>query len=148
MLRGPASVDVTATPEAPGYRFAVPGAQTADWLPGVYAYTIRATLGDDVHAVESGSITVLPDLASLPVGTETRTQNQRTLDAIDAVIEKRASQDQQRYVINNRELWRTPIADLLKLRALYVGLVSQDNAVARGGSRYGRSIRVRFTNPR
>ena len=148
MMRGPKTIDVAATSEGIGYRFAVPGAETAEWTPGVYAYTIRATLGGDVHAVESGSITVLADLASLPDGTDTRTQNQRTLDSINAVIEKRASQDQQRYVINGRELWRTPIADLLKLRALYVGLVSQDNNAARGGSRYGRSIRVRFTNPR
>ncbi len=147
-LRGPSSIDIIGSPQGSQHRLSATAVQTASWLPGKYIYVIRATMDDDVEEIEHGQINILADAFSLPDGTDIRTVNQRTLDNINAVIEKRASQDQQRYVINNRELWRTPISDLLKLRALYADLVRQETNVARGRSTYGRSVRVRFTCPR
>lgn len=147
MLRGPSTINLTSTPDGDAHDIAATATATAAWVPGVYAYSIRAVLGDEVYAVESGNITITPNMATLADGTETRSAARITLDNINAVIQKRASQDQQRYTINNRELWRTPIADLLKLRAQYVAIVAQENNAARGRSIYGRSIAVRFTNP-
>jgi hypothetical protein len=147
LLRGPASIDITGTPSGDSHILAASAAATAAWAPGAYAYTIRATLAGEVQAVETGVITIQPDTAKLAPGGEVRSHARITLDNIKAVIEKRASQDQQRYSINNRELWRTPIADLLKLRAVYAAKVAQENNAARGRSIYGRSVGVRFTTP-
>lgn len=144
MLRGPSTIDLTSTADGNAHVFSASAATTATWVPGTYVYSIRATLNDGVVSVESGNIIVNPDIASIADGTETRSQNRITLDNVNAVLQKKATQDQMRYTINNRELWRTPIADLLKLRALYAALVAQENATASGKSIYGRSVRVRF----
>lgn len=92
--------------------------------------------------VGSGQITIMPDLASAEAGYTAKTHAQRTLEAIEAVIEKRASMDQERYRINNRELYRTPIADLLKLRDLYRLEVAREQQAQRGCNPFGRKVRV------
>lgn len=92
--------------------------------------------------VGSGQITIMPDLAAAEAGYTAKTHAQRTLEAIEAVIEKRASMDQERYRINNRELYRTPIADLLKLRDLYRLEVAREQQAQRGCNPFGRKVRV------
>jgi hypothetical protein len=147
MLRGPSAIDLTGTVAGNLHSISASAAETAEWTPGEYAYTIRATNGPDVAEVESGYITIKPNMASLAAGSEIRTHAAIVLANIEAVLEKRATQDQQRYTINNRELWRTPIADLLLLRSTYRNMVLQEQRKARGQSAFGRSVRVRFVCP-
>jgi len=138
-LRGPSAVDLEAVKEgADVFVFAAAGATTAGWAPGLYRYTMRATNGGDVVEVCAGTVTVEPDLASLPAGSDVRSDYRKALDAIEAVLAKRATLDQERYRINNRELYRTPIGDLMKLRAHYRQLVSEEC----GGRGRFREIRV------
>ncbi len=142
-LRGPAAINLAGAVGADGaVTFAATAAATAAWADGAYWWTIRATDGTDVHEVGTGQMQVLPDLASVTGTYDGRTQNEIALDAINAVLENRASQDQQRYVINNRELWRTPIAELLKLRSFYNTRVRRER---RGAGGIGRNIPVRFS---
>lgn len=142
IMRGPQSIDVPAVDDGNGQVLRVNATETAGWLPGVYWYSLRATRGTDVKAMESGQITILPDLASAGDGYTATTHAQRTLAAIEAVIERRATNDQERYRINNRELWRTPLADLLKLRDVYRLEVQRELAAERGKNPFGRKIRV------
>ena len=145
ILRGPAAINLTASPQGSQHVFDVPAATTANWVPGTYWYSIRATDGAAVFEISSGQATVTPDLAQAAVGFDGRSPNQIALDAIKAVLAKRATQDQQRYTINNRELWRTPIADLLKLKAHYTVQVRRELARKRGDTGLGRAIPVRFS---
>ena len=142
MLRGPSVVNITGTVDGDYFVFTAPATETADWLPGNYWYAVRATSGSDVKELESGQTTVLPDMASAPEGYDGSTAAERTLAAIEAVIEKRASMDQERYRINNRELYRTPIADLLKLRDMYRMEVNRERAAKCGNNPFGRKVRV------
>ena len=80
---------------------------------------------------------------SIAAGHDARSHVQRVLDAIEAVLEKRATLDQEQYRINNRELRRTPIADLLKLRDRYRGELARMKAASKGGL-FGVSARVVF----
>lgn len=143
-LRGPSAINLTATAEGTQHRFAATAATTTGWAPGVYWYTVRATDGVETVEVEEGQLTIAPDLAAAGENYDGRTHAQRTLAAIEAVIEKRATLDQERYRINNRELYRTPIADLLKLRDVYRAEVRQEQAAARGKNLFGATVRVRF----
>lgn len=142
-LRGPSAIDLEAVVVGRVASFDVEPAATTEWQAGEYAWTIRATDGADVVEISSGRTKILPDLAALPAGAETRSENRIALDAIKAVLAKRATQDQDRYRINNRELYRTPIKDLLALKAHYQQLVNDECC---GGSKRGRvgSIRVGF----
>jgi len=139
ILRGPKSIDIDA-PAGTRYLI-VEGAATAAWPPGDYAYELRGITEVSVRVIERGSVRVLPDVAQLPEGHDGRSANRQALDAIEAVLAKRASLDQQRYRINNRELYRTDIADLLRLRAFYVEQVKREEG--RGGSRF-KAYRVNF----
>ena len=91
-----------------------------------------------------GQITITPDLINAPVGFDGRTPNQIALDAIEAVIAQRATLDQERYRINNRELYRTSIPDLIKLRDHYVRLVKREQDIACGRNPFGNTVRVRL----
>lgn len=140
-LRGPASIDVEAARSAATYTFEADPATTAGWAPGAYAYTIRATDGVDVVEVQSGRVTIAPDIAAAGSGFDNRSHARKSLDAIEAVLEKRATMDQERYRINNRELYRTSISELLKLRDYYVSLVKREDAKT-SGRRGWRQVKV------
>lgn len=144
LLRGKSSIDMLAVAEGNQHRLRVDATTTGQWLPGDYWYSIRATSGDDVVEIEQGHITVMPDMASAEPGYDGRTKAQIALEAIDAVIAKRATMDQERYRINNRELYRTPIADLLKLRSYYAEQVKREQLALCGKSPWGRTVRVRL----
>lgn len=139
-LRGPSRADV-ARDGVTGHFIASPTI-TAEWKPGQYYWAIRAGNGDDVRELQKGELTVLPDIGAATGEFDGRSQNQRTLDAVTAVIEKRASLDQERYRINNRELYRTPIGDLLKLQTHYRKLVAAEKQRASGNRQWGRNIKV------
>lgn len=143
-LRGVASIDLTGAAEGTQHRLHATAAETGAWAPGSYWYTARVTRGAEVVEVESGKLEVTPDLASAADGFDGQSHAEKTLAAIEAVIERRASLDQERYRINNRELYRTPIADLLKLRSLYRAEVRQEQAARRGKSLFGATVRVRL----
>lgn len=145
ILRGPASIDMAATAEGSAHVFTADAATTASWAPGSYWFSLRTTKGADVLEAGKGSIEVLPDLAAQAAGYDGRTQNEIALENINAVLAKRATRDQQRYTINNHELWRTPIADLIKLQAFYRAAVRREKAAKNGVSTFGRQVYVRFS---
>lgn len=144
-LRGPKSVNLAATPNGTVHQFAATAAETGAWTAGEYWYSVRATRGDDVVELETGTFRVLPDITAAGDGYDGRSQAEIALAAIDAVLAKRATLDQERYRINNRELYRTPIADLLKLRGYYAAQVKRENACKAGRSKFGRQVLVRFS---
>ncbi|RQQ37071.1 hypothetical protein [Burkholderia stagnalis] len=144
LLRGPKAINISSVAADNGAHEAQAAATTtATWPAGEYIYSVRVTSGDTVLEVASGLVTVEADLAAMPDGGDARSHAQRTLDALEAVIEKRATRDQERYTINNRELWRTPIGDLLKLRDYYRAELRRMKATQRG-SLFGCQVRVRF----
>lgn len=144
-LRGPSAIDLPATAEGNQHRINATASETAAWTPGVYWYTIRATDGTAVVEVEQAQLTITPDLTAVTGPYDGRSQAQISLEAIDAVLAKRATLDQERYRINNRELYRTPIADLIKLRSYYVEQVKREQAAACGcNNPLGAVVRVRL----
>lgn len=148
ILRGPGVINLVATAEGPQHRLASTASDTAAWAPGLYAYAVRATRTDGtVVQIDAGTTEVLPDLAQSS-GGDMRSHARITLENIRAVIENRATQDQQRYVIetgnSKRELWRTPLADLLKLEAIYAARVKAEEAKASGKSIFGQTVRMRL----
>lgn len=142
LLRGPVSRDFDADREGSSFAFDLGHAETATLPAGVYAYSIRATNGDAKVEVESGTVEVLADLAAATAGYEARSQAAIALEAIDAVLAKRATMDQSRYKINNRELDRTPIPELLRLRTYYASKVSREKAQADGKSVFGKQVKI------
>lgn len=143
-LRGLQPIDLQAVPEGSQHRIHADAETTKTWVPGSYWYSMRATRGAEVVEVESGSVTVKPDVMSAGEGFDGRSQAEIALDAINAVLAKRATLDQERYRINNRELYRTSIPDLLRLRSFYIEEVRRERARACGRNPFGAVVRVRL----
>lgn len=143
-LRGPSAINLEATSAGASHAFAAASTATASWLPGRYWWAIRATRGADVEEIERGEIEVLPDMLA-GASFDGRSEAEKAFEAIKAVMAKRATMDQERYRINNRELYRMSISDLLKLRAHYAVLVSREKREKRGARKWGRAVHVRFS---
>lgn len=144
-LRGGSAITLAALDNtAPLHRFFASATETGNWKPGVYTYAVRVLKDEQVVEIETGTVQILPDIAGLPVDHDARSQNRKILDAITAVLERRATQDQEKYRINNRELWRTPIPELLTLKNHYASLVAAEEARNKGRSQWGPAVKVRL----
>lgn len=143
-LRGPATIDLVSSADGQAHVLGATAETTGAWMAGQYWATLRASDGEIVAEVESGQLTVAADLAQVNGLYDGRTHAQRVLTAIEAVIEGRATKDQERYKINNRELQRTPLADLMALRDKYREEARNQKAAARGQSLLGRTVSVRL----
>lgn len=145
LINAAAKITITGTASGDDHLVSVTAATSAGYGAGTYAWQAVATLGSARYTVGSGTMTVKANLAAATT-LDNRTHVKKTLDAIEAVIENRASMDQQAYTIEGRSLTRTPMADLIKLRDKYNALYLQEqNAEAVNAGRGGKNrIFVRF----
>lgn len=142
-LRGASVINLTAVADGAQHRLVANAAATGAYVPGLYSYSARVTRDGVVIGVDAGTVEILPDLAAQTGTSDVRSHSRIVLDNIRAVIEKRATQDQEKYVINNRELWRTPLRDLLHLESTYAARVRAEEAKERGQSGFA-SVRMRL----
>lgn len=119
-----AGTGITVSTENGRYEVTVAPAVTATYAAGDYKYAVymykeSAGTVTERYMVEQGTVSVIQDYAAMTVASDPRSHVKRVLDAIEAVIESRATMDQSNYSIKGRSLGRTPIPDLLKLRDVY-----------------------------
>lgn len=140
--------EIVAAADGDNFAVNVAAVTTAPYVAGTYAWAARVKQGADEYTVDTGTLEVQPDIFS---GTATTASDQRThsqiaYDAIKAVMENRATKDQQEYTIAGRSLKRTPVADLLKLLNFYESRVNAEiNAEKiRNGLSTGGRIQVRL----
>ena len=92
-----------------------------DWQEGLYRYSIVITKNDDpedVRLIESGKIMIRDNPMLLPTG-DYRSNDEITLENINAVLTNKASFEQREYRIGNRELQRFHPKELLELKEKY-----------------------------
>jgi len=140
-------ISVAAVASGNTFTATVAKATTAAYKAGEYRWRFVATkISDSTRtSVEDGWVSVLPDPASSG-NLDWRTHARKTLDAIEAVIEGRATTDQEAMSINGRSLTRISIPDLLKFRDYYKGEVFSEKAASAVSAGLGdpRRIYVRF----
>ncbi|MBL4929345.1 hypothetical protein JI744_14655 [Tabrizicola sp. KVB23] len=146
VLRGPGQIDMLSAPDGATHIFEATAVQSAEWVPGTYWWQLRAQSADGVYPVATGQTVIAADLATITDPHDGRSHAEKVLEAIEAVIEGRATKDQESYTIKDRTLQRTPLGELLKFRAQYRDEVrAQKQAARNGNSLFGRMIKVRFT---
>lgn len=126
--------DIAATQDGSSSDFAVSvdAGTSAGYAAGTYRWVARVSKDGEKYTVGEGTVTVLPDLADASVATDPRSQNERILDAINALIEGRATSDVQSYKIHERELTKMSIQDLLYWRGIYAALVASEQTALSG----------------
>ncbi|HWQ34878.1 MAG TPA: hypothetical protein VNQ79_18690 [Blastocatellia bacterium] len=146
-FRGPAGgFDAPGVADASGWRVTVPAAETQNLSAGIYFYQCWVTRADERHLVSSGECRVTASLPAANAPFDGRSETKKILDAIDAMILKKATLDQQEYQIGNRALKRIPLPELIALRDKYARLYAQEQRAERlrQGGTYFKSIFTRF----
>tara|TARA_R100000278_G_scaffold122939_1_gene110565 strand:- start:451 stop:1041 length:591 start_codon:yes stop_codon:yes gene_type:complete len=110
---------ITATETSTDYIVEIASATTASYTAGEYNWYAFITRSSDSQrlSVDEGRTKLEIDFAN--TNADSRTHAKKVLDAIEATIEGRASQDQMSYSIAGRSLSRMSIDDLLKFRDRY-----------------------------
>lgn len=143
----PQEIEITAVASGSDFVVEVPGTETGKYVPGRYQYHVYIVRISDSERVTLGGGGFFDVRANRDKSADDpRTHAKKVLDAIEAVIEGRASKDQEEYSISGRQLRRTPIPELLKLRDVYRAEVRGQEASAKlaAGVGTGRKIQVRF----
>lgn len=118
---------ITAANNGDGSHLATISADdSASMSVGEYAWHAYVTSGTERHRVGEGTVRVLPNFAATgysTTGYDGRTHAQKVLDAIEAVIEGRASSDQSSVSIStggvSRSLSRMSHDELVAMRNHY-----------------------------
>ena len=136
-------IPFSSTPSADDHLVNVSAATTAAWAPGSYDWRSKATPTAEIYTVGQGRIEIAPAFGA---AVDARSQARRTLEAIEATLEGRASSATAEYQIAGRALKYIPIPELLMLRDRFrrdVKAQEDAAAVAAGLGARGR-IFVRF----
>lgn len=143
LVNAQARIEFSSSASGDDHLVNVDAATTASWTPGSYEWRALASLSGEVYTVASGRMEIAPAFGA---AVDARSQLRRTLEAIEATLEGRASSATAEYQIAGRSLKYIPISDLLALRDRYRrDLKAEDDAasVAAGMGARGR-ILVRF----
>ena len=131
--------EIIAGASGTDHRIDVPAATTAQYAAGRYGYVAWVSSGAEVYTVAYGEMWVD---ANLRAGTtlavlDTRTHARRTLDALEAWIERRDATVAE-YTIGDKQMRYISISDLLKLRQIYRAEVEAEKLAAKiaAGSKF------------
>jgi hypothetical protein len=113
-------LQLTAQESGDDFSLTIGSAFTAAFPPGLYSWQAYVTdVGGDRTTIGEGVVEVITDFDQQGSGFDARSPVKKTLDAIVAVIENRATKDQMGYTIQGRSLARTLLSDLVEFRAKY-----------------------------
>lgn len=137
---------IAATEADSTYLVEITSGVTANLVAGDYqwaAFIIRSSDSQRV-VVDQGRTEILPNLQNTTA--DLRSHAKKVLDAIEAVLENRASQDQMSYSIAGRSLSRMSIDDLMTFRNRYRAEYLREIKLARIKNKQdsGNTIKVRF----
>ena len=116
---------------------------TTGFTVGPISYVGRVSKSGEVFTVSRGVFQILPELQT---GGDNREHAERVLTSLEAVIENRASSDEQSMSIGGQQLSLMTIDDLLRWRGVYraeVAAIRKAERISRGLSG-GDSVLARF----
>lgn len=137
---------ISAVASGDAFQVDLSASATAQFETGRYAWQAFVTKTTEIYPVGSGQIDILPNLSS---PADVRSHARKMLEAIEAVLENRATLEQKSYEIAGRRLERVPPAELVKLHAHYDAIVKSEDAAAalNAGRKVKRKILTRFMAP-
>lgn len=136
----------TGAQNGTAHRFTVAATTTADYEPGGYNYQVRAEHSSDGRkfTVGEGYVDLLPPLSKQ---SDHRSRVKKIIDALDAVIEGRATNDHLAVSVAGRSISKMSVRELQDFRAWYVQQwelqKGKDRQKAFGKSRQS-TIKARF----
>ena len=137
---------ITATETTTDYIVEIASATTASYTAGEYNWYAFITRSSDSQriAIDEGHTKIELNFAN--TNADNRSHAKKVLDAIQAVLENRASQDQMSYSIAGRSLSRMTIDDLMRFRDRYRAEYNREIKLKRIKNKQdtGNTIKARF----
>lgn len=137
-LRGIQVLKANSTTVNNSFQFTLTSSTTSTLAAGVYEYSVGVVLNGERVTVETGMVTIKADYAT--AGSRI-SHIEKTLAAIEAVIEGRITDDVQNISIAGRSIQNIPILELMDLRGIY----TKELAVLKGnGKQLTKTVRLQF----
>ena len=141
-------ISITASDSSDVHAVSLSAATTAAYQPGVYHWHSYVTNSGTAarYKIDSGTVEVLPNFAVFVDGYDNRSHVKKVLDALEALLEGKASKDQLSYSIAGRSLSRLSPAELLEWRDKYKTEYSKEQRAERiaNGLSTSATVKVRF----
>lgn len=102
--------------------------QTADWTPGLYAWTARVAKAGESHTLEQGQLRILPDPATAAAAAS---HAEKCLVIIESALEKCMGDAFVEYEIDGAKFKKNR-TELLSLRTFYREEVRQERSTKAG----------------
>ena len=136
-------IQIDSTQDGDKHSVNLTTATTAAYSPGVYTWTATVSKTPDRRTIAQGSIEILADLSQLTDGADMRSHAKRTLDDLEAAIERHAATGViSSSVAGRTTVWRT-YEELLALRDRYLAEYHKEQVQA-GVRNPTNRILVRF----
>lgn len=147
LINAAGKIDITASASGDDHAVNETAATSAAWAAGAYAWQSYVEKGAERYTVETGSITIKPNLAAQAGGFDTRSTAKKTLDLLDAaLLQHGANAWTQEYEIAGRRMKFRSVAEFMALRDKMKAEVAREVAAERlaAGLGGGRKVYVRF----
>ena len=141
---GNTRITVTAVASGDSFTLTIPAATSANFTAGNYKLYLFVTLGAAKYLVGNQDVVIKAN--PLTATGDTRSHIQKVLDAIEAVLENRATQEYQSMSINGYSITQMSPQELLKLRSYYKNELRKANNIDRinNGGNPLNTIKVKF----
>lgn len=143
LLNASGRIAITASAQGTDHLVDVAAATTKAWAAGFYDVQGYVTSGSDRRLAWSGRIEILPNFA-LAGSLDYRSHARRVLEAIEAVLESKATGDQLEYTIGSRSLKKMTHEELIRVRGRYKAEVEQEDIAERIANGLGGGNKVVF----
>ena len=121
---GATRITVAATANGTDFSFSIPASSTANYTAGDYKLYLYATLGSSKYLIGTQDVEIKAN--PLTATGDQRSHTRKVLDAIDAVLENRATQEYASMSINGYSITQLSPAELLKLKDHYEAKLKQE----------------------
>jgi hypothetical protein len=150
-FQGPVVFNVTAANDGANFKVTITSATSKTYPSGIYRWVRQFVKISDATVYsetpeQSGELNVLQDLSTVQGGYDSRSHVRRVVEALEAVIENRATKAQSEIEIAGRRIWYLSPAELRKEWEQYSYLLKQEEraALIAQGKSPGNQILVRF----
>lgn len=146
-LRGPVAIDFSSTPDGQSHKIDIPGDTSKGYAAGSYSWARYVEKADGSRVtLATGRIKINPDLVSQVAGYDGRSHAEKVLEAIERVIEGRASKGDQELAFDGKKIVKMTVQELITLRQKYRNEVRAERGkqLKKSGRKTGRIIKFRL----
>lgn len=134
-LRGPSAQDLTGAQSGTDHAFTLTTAASGNLLPGTYSYSVRVTSGTTTTTVETGRLTVTPNLAAAGPG-ELMSYAEQQLAICQQARENILQGEMKLYMIGGRQVQLHSLDELRREETFWQTKVQMERGLG-----FGRAVR-------